>query len=116
MSAGPSRLQSVAGNEYTREPEVKDSRHPTSCRREGTMSANRLIEEWRRQGHLLAVDGANTGLWRIPRGASAVWLHGAPTSRFLYPNALPELANRRLAGVTLYFTGLRRAARPAHSA
>src|SRR5258708_34027300 len=113
MSAGPSRLQSVAGNQYTREPEVKDSRHPTSCRREGTMSANRLIEEWRRQGHLLEVDGANTVLWRIGRGETVVCVHGGPTSGFLYRKLLPELARRGVEGVTLYFPGLGLAGRAA---
>src|SRR5260370_39256037 len=113
MSAGPSRLQSVAGNQYTREPEVKDSRHPTSCRREGTMSANRLIEEWRRQGHLLEVDGANTVLWRIGRGETGVFVYGGPTSGFLYRKLLPELASRGLGGVNLELAGLGRADRRA---
>lgn len=29
------------------------------------MNATRLIEEWRRQGRVLKVDGANTVLWRM---------------------------------------------------
>src|SRR5258708_20284305 len=97
MSAGPSRLQSVAGNQYTREPEVKNSRHPTSCRREGTLSANRLIEEWSRQGHLLEDDGANTVLWRIGPGETVVSCARAPTSFFFYPFPLPQLPSPRLS-------------------
>jgi hypothetical protein len=36
------------------------------------MSAARLIEEWRRQGRALELEGANTVLWRIGRGESVV--------------------------------------------
>src|SRR5260370_42119052 len=106
MSAGQSRLQSVAGNQYTREPEVKDSRHPTSCRREGTMSANRLIEEWRRQGHILEVDGANTVLWRIGRGETVVCCHGGPPSGFLFRKLLAGSTGPGASWVNLLLAGV----------
>ncbi|MDB5604895.1 MAG: Pimeloyl-ACP methyl ester carboxylesterase [Bradyrhizobium sp.] len=31
------------------------------------MNADRLIEEWRRHGRVLEVEGANTVLWRMAR-------------------------------------------------
>jgi hypothetical protein len=37
------------------------------------MNANRLIEEWRQQGRILEVEGANTVLWTgKTRGAEAL--------------------------------------------
>ena len=57
------------------------------------MNANRLIEEWRRQGRVLDVDGANTVLWRKGQGESVICVHGVPTSGFLYRKLLPELAH-----------------------
>jgi hypothetical protein len=49
-----------------RELEVNDSSRRTSQRREGTMNATWLIEEWKRQGRILEVEGANTVLWDGP--------------------------------------------------
>src|SRR5882762_2112123 len=46
------------------------------------MNANRLIEEWRRQGRVLDVEGANTVLWRKGQGESVICVHGVPTSAF----------------------------------
>jgi pimeloyl-ACP methyl ester carboxylesterase len=77
------------------------------------MSAARLIEEWRRQGRALEVEGANTVLWRMGRGETVVCVHGVPTSGFLYRKLLPELASRGLEGVTLDLPGLGLADRPA---
>src|SRR5260370_3401334 len=77
------------------------------------MNANRLIEEWRRQGRVLDVEGANTVLWRKGQGESVVCVHGVPTSGFLYRKLLPELASRGLEGVTLDLPGLGLADRPA---
>src|SRR4030081_413540 len=67
----------------------------------GTMNANRLIEEWRRQGRVLEVEGANTILWRMSQGETVICVHGVPTSGFLYRKLLPELASRGLEGVTV---------------
>src|SRR5260221_2171012 len=78
-----------------------------------TMNANRLIEEWRRQGRVLDVEGANTVLWRKGQGESGICVHGVPTSGFLYRKLLPELASRGLAGVTFDLPGLGLADRPA---
>ena len=58
----------------------------------GTMNANRLIEEWRQQGRILEVEGANTVLWRMGQGETVICVHGVPTSGFLYRKLLPELA------------------------
>jgi pimeloyl-ACP methyl ester carboxylesterase len=77
------------------------------------MNANRLIEEWRRQGRVLEVEGANTVLWRMGRGETVVCVHGVPTSGFLYRKLLPELASRGLEGITLDLPGLGLADRPA---
>src|SRR5258708_36753135 len=77
------------------------------------MNANRLIEEWRRQGRVLDVEGANTVLWRKGQGESVICVHGVPTSGFLYRKLLPELASRGLVGVTLDLPGLGLADRPA---
>jgi pimeloyl-ACP methyl ester carboxylesterase len=77
------------------------------------MSAARLIEEWRRQGRALEVEGANTVLWRMGRRDTVVCVHGVPTSGFLYRKLLPELASRGLEGVTLDLPGLGLADRPA---
>jgi haloalkane dehalogenase len=77
------------------------------------MNATRLIEEWRRQGCALEVEGANTVLWRMGRGETVVCVHGVPTSGFLYRKLLPELASRGLEGVTLDLPGLGLADRPA---
>ncbi len=52
------------------------------------MNANRLIEEWRRQGRVLDVEGANTVLWRKGKGESVICVHGVPTSGFLYRKLL----------------------------
>src|SRR4029077_18972499 len=81
--------------------------------RGGTMNANRLIEEWRRQGRVLDVEGANTVLWRKGQGESVICVHGVPTSGFLYRKLLPELASRGLEGVTVDLPGLGLADRPA---
>src|SRR6202163_1606130 len=96
-----------------RELEVNDSSRRTSQRREGTMNATRLIEEWRRQGRVLEVEGANTVLWRMGQGETVICVHGVPTSGFLYRKLLPELASRGLEGVTLDLPGLGLASRPA---
>jgi pimeloyl-ACP methyl ester carboxylesterase len=96
-----------------RELEVNDSSRRTSQRREGTMNATRLIEEWRRQGRILEVEGANTVLWRMGQGETVICIHGVPTSGFLYRKLLPELASRGLEGVTLDLPGLGLADRPA---
>jgi hypothetical protein len=64
------------------------------------MDANRLIEEWRQQGRILEVEGANTVLWRMGQGETVICVHGVPTSGFLYRKLLPELASRGLEGVT----------------
>jgi len=96
-----------------RELEVNDSSRRTSRRREGTMNATRLIEEWRRQGRILEVEGANTVLWRMGQGETVICIHGVPTSGFLYRKLLPELASRGLEGVTLDLPGLGLADRPA---
>src|SRR3981081_4945314 len=77
------------------------------------MNANRLIEEWRQQGRILEVEGANTVLWRSGRGCTVVCSHGVPTSGFLYRKLLPELASLGLEGVTLDLPGLGLADRPA---
>jgi haloalkane dehalogenase len=77
------------------------------------MSAARLIEEWRRLGRALEVEGANTVLWRMGLGETVVCVHGVPTSGFLYRKLLPELASRGLEGVTLDLPGLGLADRPA---
>src|ERR1700687_3528377 len=77
------------------------------------MNANRLIEEWRRQGRVLDVEGANTVLWRKGQGESVICVHGVPTSGFLYRKLLPELASRGLEGVSLDLPGLGLAGRPA---
>ncbi|MEA2915156.1 MAG: haloalkane dehalogenase, partial [Bradyrhizobium sp.] len=77
------------------------------------MNANRLIEEWRRQGRVLEVEGANTILWRMGQGETVICVHGVPTSGFLYRKLLPELASRGLEGVTLDLPGLGLAGRPA---
>src|ERR1700737_4700338 len=69
------------------------------------MNATRLIEEWRQQGRILEVEGANTVLWRMGRGETVVCVHGVPTSGFLYRKLLPELASRGLGGVTLVLPG-----------
>ena len=71
-----------------RELEVNDSSRRTSRRREGTMNATRLIEEWRRQGRILEVEGANTVLWRMGQGETVICIHGVPTSGFLYQPGL----------------------------
>jgi pimeloyl-ACP methyl ester carboxylesterase len=76
------------------------------------MNANRLIEEWRRQGRILEVEGANTVLWRMGQGETFICVHGVPTSGFLYRKLLPELACG-LEGVTLDLPGLGLADRPA---
>ena len=77
------------------------------------MNATGLIEEWRRQGRILEVEGANTVLWRKGQGESVICVHGVPTSGFLYRKLLPELASRGLEGVTLDLPGLGLADRPA---
>jgi pimeloyl-ACP methyl ester carboxylesterase len=77
------------------------------------MNATRLIEEWRRQGRVLEVEGANTVLWRMGQGETVICVHGVPTSGFLYRKLLPELASRGLEGVTLDLPGLGLAGRPA---
>src|SRR5260221_13501695 len=77
------------------------------------MNANRLIEEWRKQGRILEVEGANTVLWRMGQGETVICVHGVPTSGFLYRKLLPELASRGLEGVTLDLPGLGLADRPA---
>jgi haloalkane dehalogenase len=77
------------------------------------MNATRLIEEWRRQGRALEVEGANTILWRMGQGETVICVHGVPTSGFLYRKLLPELASRGLEGVTLDLPGLGLAGRPA---
>ena len=77
------------------------------------MNATQLIEEWRRQGRVLEVEGANTVLWRIGQGETVICVHGVPTSGFLYRKLLPELASRGLEGVTLDLPGLGLADRPA---
>ena len=77
------------------------------------MDANRLIEEWRQQGRILEVEGANTVLWRMGQGETVICVHGVPTSGFLYRKLLPELASRGLEGVTLDLPGLGLAERPA---
>lgn len=77
------------------------------------MNASRLIEEWRRQGRVLEVEGANTVLWRMGQGETVICVHGVPTSGFLYRKLLPELAARGLEGVTLDLPGLGLAGRPA---
>ena len=77
------------------------------------MNATRLIEEWRRQGCVLEVEGANTVLWRMGQGETVICVHGVPTSGFLYRKLLPELASRGLEGVTLDLPGLGLAGRPA---
>src|SRR3979409_2778755 len=77
------------------------------------MNANRLIEEWRQQGRILEVEGANTVLWRMGQGETVICIHGVPTSGFLYRKLLPELASRGLEGVTLDLPGLGLADRPA---
>src|SRR3981081_390014 len=77
------------------------------------MNANRLVEEWRRQGRTLEVEGANTVLWRMGQGETVICVHGVPTSGFLYRKLLPELASRGLEGVTLDLPGLGLAGRPA---
>jgi alpha-beta hydrolase superfamily lysophospholipase len=70
------------------------------------LNANRLIEEWRQQGRILEVEGANTVLWRMGQGETVICVHGVPTSGFLYRKLLPELASRGLEGVTLDLPGL----------
>ena len=77
------------------------------------MNATGLIEEWRRQGRILEVEGANTVLWRLGQGETVICVHGVPTSGFLYRKLLPELASRGLEGVTLDLPGLGLADRPA---
>src|ERR1700732_798665 len=77
------------------------------------MNASQLIEEWRRQGRVLEVEGANTVLWRMGQGETVICVHGVPTSGFLYRKLLPELASRGLEGVTLDLPGLGLAGRPA---
>src|SRR5258708_39744636 len=77
------------------------------------MNATRLSEEWRRQGRVLGVEGANTVLWRMGQGWTVICVHGVPTSGFLYRKLLPELASRGLEGVTLDLPGLGLADRPA---
>ena len=42
------------------------------------MNANRLIEEWRQQGRILEVEGANTVLWRMGQGETVICVHGVP--------------------------------------
>src|ERR1700687_5610092 len=79
----------------------------------GTMNADRLIEEWRRQGRVLEVEGANTVLWRMGQGETVICVHGVPTSGFLYRKLLPELASRGVEGVTFDLPGLGLADRPA---
>src|SRR5258707_689845 len=69
------------------------------------MNANRLIEEWRRQGRVLDVEGANTVLWRKGKGESVICVLGVPTSGFLYRKLLPELASRGFLGVTFGLSG-----------
>src|SRR3984893_12440812 len=77
------------------------------------MHATQLIEEWRRQGRVLEVEGANTVLWRMGQGETVICVHGVATSGFLYRKLLPELASRGLEGVTLDLPGLGLAGRPA---
>jgi haloalkane dehalogenase len=77
------------------------------------MNTTQLIEEWRRQGRVLEVEGANTVLWRMGQGETVICVHGVPTSGFLYRKLLPELASRGLEGVTLDLPGLGLAGRPA---
>jgi hypothetical protein len=72
------------------------------------MNADRLIEECRRQGRVLEVEGANTVLWRMGQGVtwgSNFWLS--------LSKLLSELAGRRLEGATLDLPGLGLAGRPA---
>jgi pimeloyl-ACP methyl ester carboxylesterase len=78
-----------------------------------TMTGSGLIDEWRRQGRVLEVEGANTVLWRMGHGEAVICLHGVPTSGFLYRKLLPELASRNLEGITLDLPGLGLADRPA---
>jgi pimeloyl-ACP methyl ester carboxylesterase len=77
------------------------------------MNADRLIEEWRRHGRVLEVDGVNTVLWRMGQGETVICVHAVPTSGFLYRRLLPELASRGLEGVTLDLPGLGLAGWPA---
>jgi hypothetical protein len=42
------------------------------------MNADRLIEEWRRQGRVLEVEGANTVLWRMGQGPSRTIFREGP--------------------------------------
>src|SRR3979411_1160448 len=77
------------------------------------MNATRLIEEWRRQGRVLEVEGANTVLWRMGQGAGGICGPGVPTSGVLSRKLLPELASRGSEGVTLDLPGLGLAGRPA---
>jgi hypothetical protein len=52
------------------------------------MNADRLIEEWRRQGRVLEVEGADTVLWRMGQRETVICVHGVPTSRFLYRKSM----------------------------
>src|SRR6202043_101497 len=79
----------------------------------GTMNGNGLIEEWKQQGRILEVEGGKTDLWRMGPGETVIFMHGVPTSGFLYRKLLPELASRGLEGVTLDLPGLGLADRPA---
>src|SRR5258708_34869362 len=77
------------------------------------MNATRLIEEWRRQGRVLEVEGANTVLWRMGHGETVICVHGVTAYGVVYRKLLPELASRGLEGVTLDLPGLGLAGRPA---
>jgi hypothetical protein len=46
------------------------------------MNATRLIEEWRRQGRILEVEGANTVLWRMGQGRPLFVFTGFPLLAF----------------------------------
>ncbi|MCC1496087.1 alpha/beta fold hydrolase [Alcanivorax sp. 1008] len=76
------------------------------------MSYKDVVSAWKSRGQPLAVDGANTRIWREGNGEPVVCLHGVPASGFLYRKVIPELASRGLEGVTFDLPGMGFADRP----
>lgn len=78
------------------------------------MGYREIVSRWESRGKALAVDGANTRIWRDGTGAPVICLHGVPASGFLYRKVLPELAARGLEGITFDLPGMGFADRPSN--
>jgi pimeloyl-ACP methyl ester carboxylesterase len=71
-----------------------------------------VVSAWKSRGQPLAVEGANSRIWREGSGEPVVCLHGVPASGFLYRKVIPELASRGLEGITFDLPGMGFADRP----